>query len=84
MILAALSELGLAALAEGPCMSKACFANIERASRNISRIDWKPLTVFPEEARRFSERATREHPLRLRRKKFAQTTAAANVWPVKP
>jgi hypothetical protein len=53
MILAAVGELGLAAFGGGICMSKACLANIDRASRNISRIDWKPISVFPEEAKRF-------------------------------
>ncbi len=59
MILAAISELGLAVFASGPCMSKSCIANIEQASRNISRIEWKPISVFPEEAVRFQKHGKR-------------------------
>lgn len=53
MIIAAIGKLGLAALAGGPCMSRECVTNIERASRNILRIEWKPISVFTEEGKRF-------------------------------
>lgn len=53
IVLAAIGELGLAVFSAGSCMSKACLANIDRESRNIARIDWRPISVFPEEAKRF-------------------------------
>lgn len=54
IVLAAISELGLTMVIGTPFMSWKCIANIERASRNILRIDWRPISVFPEQAKRFA------------------------------
>lgn len=35
------------------CNSKACASRVEKASREVLKIDWKPISIFPEEARRF-------------------------------
>lgn len=53
MVLAALIELGMSARDLSECRSRACFGLIERASRQVLNIDWKPISVWPEEAGRF-------------------------------
>lgn len=34
-------------------MNRQCLEEIDKANRKILRIDWKPISVFPEEAKRF-------------------------------
>ena len=53
MTLAALSKLGIQLSELNGCPSRNCAAKIERASRQIIKIDWKPISVFPEETKRF-------------------------------
>lgn len=45
MLLASLAQLGISSLTN--------LKNIERKSRDVLKIDWKPISVFPEEAKRF-------------------------------
>lgn len=33
--------------------SRQCVQKIEKASRDVLKINWKPIVIFPEEARRF-------------------------------
>lgn len=47
-------QLGLKFTDSGECTSRECRARIERASRKVLKIDWKPISVFPKEARRFN------------------------------
>ena len=35
------------------CWSRQCVQQIEKHSRDVLKIDWKPIVVFPEEAKRF-------------------------------
>lgn len=35
------------------CRSKECLHKIEKASRKILNVEWKPISVFPEESKRF-------------------------------
>lgn len=58
--MAAFSELGIALLSDGTCMPESCIVTIERASRNILRVEWKPISVFPEEAKRFTSTAKKQ------------------------
>lgn len=53
MLIAALAELGFSLSQIEKCGSKECAMRIEKASRDILNVDWKPVSVFPEEARRF-------------------------------
>ncbi len=53
ILLAAIGELGLSFTDISNCNSEQCVKRIERASRDILHIDWKPISVFPEEAKRF-------------------------------
>ena len=49
---AALIELGLTATKIGDCSSRGCWSQLQKASRQVLKVDWKPISVFPEEARR--------------------------------
>lgn len=53
MFIAALAQLGLSLSHFEKCNSRACAQQIEKASRDVLRVDWKPISVFPEEAKRF-------------------------------
>ncbi len=52
IVSAALLKLG-AGFPSGPCASDKCLWKIQQAQRQVLRIDWKPISVFPEEAKRF-------------------------------
>ena len=53
MAVAALTQLGISLATFRDCRSRACFARIERSSRDVLRVDWKPVSIFPAEAKRF-------------------------------
>jgi hypothetical protein len=53
MVCAALVQLGFKAGDLTRFPSFKVMNRIERASRSILFIDWKPISVFPEEAKRF-------------------------------
>ncbi len=53
MAVAALTQLGISLATFRDCRSRPCFARIEKASRELLRVDWKPVSVFPSEAKRF-------------------------------
>jgi hypothetical protein len=53
LVLAALAELGLSMADIESCNSNRCRKKIDAASKQILKINWKPISVFPEEARRF-------------------------------
>jgi len=53
MFIAAVAELGLNLAELRGCKSRACLAEIERRSRNVLSDDWKPISIFPDEAKRF-------------------------------
>ncbi len=53
MLIAALAELGISLSQIEKCRLKECAILTEQASRDILSIDWKPISVFPEEAKRF-------------------------------
>ena len=50
---ASILQLGLNLTDSTECSSRECIARIERASRKVLKVDWKPISVFPNEARRF-------------------------------
>ncbi len=53
MITAALLQLGISVSKFENCHSRACVQEIERRSRDVLKIDWKPISLFPREAKRF-------------------------------
>ncbi len=56
ILIAALAEIGIPLSDFMHCHSRRCLALVEARSRDILRIDWKPISVWPEEAARFSGR----------------------------
>lgn len=53
MVLAALLELGISLADWENCRSRDCRSQLERKAREVQKIDWRPISVFPEEAKRF-------------------------------
>jgi hypothetical protein len=53
MLIAALSEFGMTLSDARKCHSRACMQTLEKHSRDVLKIDWKPISVFPEEAKWF-------------------------------
>jgi len=43
---ASLLQLGLNLKNSGDCTSRESLARVERASRHVLKIDWKPISVF--------------------------------------
>jgi hypothetical protein len=55
IVLAALIELGMSFKDIDECSSLTCLDRIQKASQQVLRIDWKPISVFPNEAERFRQ-----------------------------
>ena len=53
IVLVSIAQLGLSLTDLLPCRSEPCAKKLNEASRKVLSIDWKPISVFPEEARRF-------------------------------
>ncbi len=53
MLIATLSELGLSMKDFKNCHSRQCVRMFQRKAIDVLRIDWRHISVFPEEARRF-------------------------------
>ncbi len=53
MVLASLAQLGLSMVQLGDCKSRGCLMQLEKASREVLKINWRPISIFPEEAKRF-------------------------------
>src|SRR4051812_24765052 len=53
MDVAALTQLSISLTNASDCKSGACLKRIEKASREVLHVDWKPISIFPAEARRF-------------------------------
>ena len=53
MVIAALAQLGISVATFRNCKSRACLARIEKASHDVLHVDWKPISMFPEEAKKF-------------------------------
>jgi len=49
----ALYSLGMTLSEVLSCRSGECLRRIERAKLDALKIDWKPISVFPEEAKKF-------------------------------
>ena len=55
MLAAALLQLGLSASDIANCRSRQCFQRLEAGARSVLHVPWKPISLFPEEARRFRQ-----------------------------
>jgi len=53
MLLAALTQFGISIQKAVNCHRHSCAQQIEKASRDVLKIDWKPISVFPEERKLF-------------------------------
>jgi hypothetical protein len=53
IVATALLDLGHALVGPRQVDSRSDLGRIEQASRQALKIDWKPISVFPEEAKRF-------------------------------
>jgi hypothetical protein len=53
MVLASLTQLGISLSTFHDCRSRACLLRIEKASREVLRVDWKPVSMFPSAGRKF-------------------------------
>lgn len=53
MLLSALKQFGISWSEFSNCRSRQFIQNVERRSRDVLNIDWKPISVFPKEAKRF-------------------------------
>lgn len=53
IIAAALIDLGISFSQLDDCSSRQCWTQIQKASRKATNIDWKPISVFTEEAKKF-------------------------------
>ena len=53
MLSAALMQVGISVTKALTCHTQACTYELEKASRDVLKIDWRPISVFPEEGWRF-------------------------------
>lgn len=53
IVAVALLDLGISFSKMEDCSSRTCWTQIQKASRKATHIEWKPISVFPEEAKRF-------------------------------
>ena len=53
MMIAALAQFGMSLKTIGNCRSRQCVRQIQKASLEVLKIDWKPISVWPEEAKKF-------------------------------
>jgi hypothetical protein len=53
MLLSAALQLGITAADIAFCGSRECARRIEKASRDVLRLNWRPISVWPEEGKRF-------------------------------
>ena len=52
-LIAAAIQFGFSLTELEGCASKQCVQKLSRASNEVVKINWKPISVFPEEAKRF-------------------------------
>ncbi len=53
IVAVALLELGITLSRSGECGSRVCWDRVEEGGRKMLRIEWRPISIFPEEAKRF-------------------------------
>ncbi len=58
IIAGALLEFGFSMSKIENCSSRACWNQVQQASKQVLKIDWKPISVFPEEAKKFKQQCS--------------------------
>jgi len=53
MLLASLAQFGLSLFDFQNCHTRMCLVMFEKRSRDVLSVDWKPISVWPEEAKTF-------------------------------
>lgn len=53
MLISAFLQFGLRLKDFNECRSRQCIKHIDQASRDVLKIKWKPISIWPEEAKRF-------------------------------
>ncbi len=53
MLISAIQQLNLKPSDILDCRNLKCAVSIEKASRKVLQVQWKPISIFPEEAKRF-------------------------------
>jgi hypothetical protein len=53
MFITTIIQFGISASDIENCRDQACIKKIKKDSHEILKIDWKPIVIFPEEAKRF-------------------------------
>lgn len=53
MLIAALAEFGMSLADLATCHSRECARQMESHSRAVLRVNWRPISMFPKEAKRF-------------------------------
>jgi hypothetical protein len=53
MVLAALTQLGITLADLRGCKGRECLVRIEKASRDVLRVEWRPTSIFPKERGKF-------------------------------
>lgn len=57
IVAASLLQLGLSLREIEKCDSRECLTRIERASKKVVDIEWRPISVFPEEVKKLKPAA---------------------------
>jgi len=53
MLSAALMQFGISITKAINCHSQRCAQQLEKASRDVLNIEWRPISVFPQEGQKF-------------------------------
>ena len=53
MLIAGLAQFGMTLAHVESCHSRQCVQEIERHSRDVLNVDWKPISIFLDQAKRF-------------------------------
>jgi len=53
MVMAVLAKLGLTLADFEHCDSLKCRQRLQSITNEVTRVNWRPISVFPEEAKRF-------------------------------
>jgi hypothetical protein len=53
MLIAALAKLGISATDFFTCDSDKCRQQLQKKTQEVLKVNWNPISVFPEEAKRF-------------------------------
>lgn len=53
MLVITLLQLGFAAADIKNCSGRECVQKLDKAKNEVLKIKWRPISVFPEEAKRF-------------------------------